>query len=38
MPTVPTIDTKPLYAIAGVGDLAVETLRTQAKEIPARAQ
>jgi hypothetical protein len=45
MPSVPTIDTKPLYAIAGAGDFAVETLRaratvlqTQVKHLPSRAQ
>src|SRR4051812_34420078 len=44
MPNVPTIDAKPLYAIAGVGELAVERLRTRAtalpgqvKELPSRA-
>ena len=44
MPTTPTVDPKPFYAIAGVSDLAVERIRTRAtalphqvKEIPAFA-
>jgi len=34
MPAVPSIDTKPLYAIAGAGDAAVTALRARVVALP----
>jgi hypothetical protein len=38
MPTVPTLDRKPLYAIAGAGDAAVTALRTRVNALPSLVQ
>ena len=38
MPAVPTLDSKPLYALAGAGDAAVNALRTRVVALPALVQ
>jgi hypothetical protein len=38
MPTVPSIDVTPLYALAGAGDVAVNVLRKRAAELSAQAR
>ena len=38
MPAVPSLDTKPLYALAGAGDAAVNALRTRVVALPALVQ
>ena len=38
MPAIPTIDSKPLYALAGAGDAAVTALRARAEALPALVQ
>jgi hypothetical protein len=38
MPTVPSLDVTPLYALAGAGDVAVTTLRKRAADLQASAR
>src|SRR3954451_23341306 len=38
MPAVPSLDTKPLYALAGAGDAAVTALRTRVVALPSLVQ
>src|SRR3954465_5095098 len=38
MPAVPSLDSKPLYALAGAGDAAVSALRTRVVALPSLVQ